>query len=1115
MGTIYADVVARLDERAAQIVSDQLSRELDDMGQRVNAGLSTQMAAVSRGASAMGASVGRGALVAGSALAGVVVAAAEVGEALYGVGERFDAVGDSIAVRTGKIGEDLDGLSRSIGNVAAVTASSIEDIADIGARVSQAFDLSGRPFEDLTKQIADLNRMTGETLNIRQFGMTLRGFGDDGAQATQALDQLTAVSQRTGIPLNELVNTLGSVGPAARTLGLDMEDAAGLIVSFEEAGIDADKTVQGLNRAAATFAENNINLSTGLADTITQIRGFITAGDEAAAVDLAGKVFGTRAAQTFVDTIRQGTLNVDTLHQGLGNTSNTISKLDQQTADWAENWTILKNRVSELANMAGGPLFDALNKALGVLNNIIAARVEIDGGRMGPHLGVTPVNPLDQLAPGVSGPAPTGPTVPPVNDLYGPDTPPWLTAILPPPPPPGGYPAGPAPQDIAGALADKEKGAGPKGPRLPPAPSVPYDLSLPPGIPGMPPDASVFGAESSFLDARQKLAEKRARLTQLEHTEAATADEVQNARNDVIESERDLQAAEMRMGEARATQYEQLIKASEKHADQMKNTADRLENIGAQLDSDFGVSEGLAGIFDNITRFVANLAFAPAYGALSAVSEAAGYGPGEVGGGLVGAAAGAGVFGQQYQVLPWWMRDREQADADASAIGPTPLGGERGAPLATGSGSTNPNVATMEALAQHASGGQYDWGGTDLVNGLADCSGAVSELVAALTGRGTGGGRLFNAGPSTAADLEGLGFQPGFQPGAMNVGWRVGGPGGGHMAATLPSGTNFEAGGGTGGIAYGGPAVGAASFPNQMYLPVGGGASAPAATGGGFVPLSGDALTNPALTPPSTQSAGGGTGWWPSLTRPGGGGGGGAGTGMLGPGLAGPPRGLPSTLGLSGRAAPSQSVAGGRAFGQGLPASGGIGFGGGLVGLAGGAAKSAIAAGGLAADAGGGMGGGSAGAAVASAFADIGIAELQRAAGAAGQYVGALAGGALETFSLNQSALADPGSSWLGRLAIAAAGARPALPNTAGEMGGQENPNMIEGGKPQPPGPMTPQEADAAKAGAAEAGAGGADNSTTFNNNVTINNPQTKNVPSSMGQAQNALIAQQAARQPR
>jgi hypothetical protein len=82
-------------------------------------------------------------------------------------------------------------------------------------------------------------------------------------------------------------------------------------------------------------------------------------------------------------------------------------------------------------------------------------------------------------------------------------------------------------------------------------------------------------------------------------------------------------------------------------------------------------------------------------------------------------------------------------------------------------------------------------------------------------------------------------------------------------------------------------------------------------------------------------------------------------------------------------------------------------------------------------------------------------------------------------------------------------------------MGGQENPNMIEGGKPQPPGPMTPQEADAAKAGAAEAGAGGADNSTTFNNNVTINNPQTKNVPSSMGQAQNALIAQQAARQPR
>ncbi|MCV7154347.1 hypothetical protein [Mycolicibacterium pyrenivorans] len=55
-----------------------------------------------------------------------------------------------------------------------------------------------------------------------------------------------------------------------------------------------------------------------------------------------------------------------------------------------------------------------------------------------------------------------------------------------------------------------------------------------------------------------------------------------------------------------------------------------------------------------------------------------------------------------------------------------------------------------------------------------------------------------------------------------------------------------------------------------------------------------------------------------------------------------------------------------------------------------------------------------------------------------------------ETFMLNGSALGDPSASWLGRLAGAAAGVRPALPNTAGEMGGEQNENMAEAGKKPP-----------------------------------------------------------------
>lgn len=173
---------------------------------------------------------------------------------------------------------------------------------------------------------------------------------------------------------------------------------------------------------------------------------------------------------------------------------------------------------------------------------------------------------------------------------------------------------------------------------LPDAPVLPYDSALPPGLAGMPQDASVFSAESSFLDARHKLAEKRARVAQLEQDANATDQDVLNARNDVTEAERDLQAAEMRMGEARASQYDKLTKQTQKQVND-------LGELGASIDQDFGISKGLAGIAENITKFVANLAAAPLLGQLDAITKA---NPSQGGYGALGIAAARGAFGPDY-----------------------------------------------------------------------------------------------------------------------------------------------------------------------------------------------------------------------------------------------------------------------------------------------------------------------------------------------------------------------------------------------------------------------------------------------------------------------------------
>ena len=531
--------------------------------------------------------------------------------------------------------------------------------------------------------------------------------------------------------------------------------------------------------------------------------------------------------------------------------------------------------------------------------------------------------------------------------------------IPPMPPPPPTAPPGPAPAGNPILAPPGAGGDGAGGPKLPDAPVVPYDTTLPPGNAGLAPDAAVFSAESSFLDARHALAEKQARLNQLLASNQATEQDILNARNDVASEERDFQAAEMRMHEARQNQLESMTK-------QAKGTTSELSELGSQLDQDFGISKGLGGIVENITKFLGNLIAAPALQALGMIDKA---NPNQ-GSGIIGMLASQGAFGPQY--TPGALQP--------SAMGPTALQPGYGA------AGGNTNVNQMLALAQWASGRTDYAPASDLINGLADCSGSISDLYEVLTTGTTNSGRKFTT-TNFASDAEAakLGFLPGYQQGALNVGVNPYPGQSGHMAATLPNGVNFEGGGGTGGGAqYGGNAAGALDpqFEKQYYLPIGNST------------VNGAPALNPAYGPSANTN--------PNLT----------------PGWQGP-TGLPSMI-------PGAAGQGYLGLPQGPGVGGGVAYpsqGGNSGNLVGGLALD----GAMAATAGLDMLAPGAGAA-----AKIGIQLLNRTVGYAAQNAGILASGALETLSLGDNPRGSLGGGWLGKIVGGLAGAAPALPNLAG-----------------------------------------------------------------------------------
>lgn len=530
-----------------------------------------------------------------------------------------------------------------------------------------------------------------------------------------------------------------------------------------------------------------------------------------------------------------------------------------------------------------------------------------------------------------------------------------------------------------GILEGPGSGGGAGGPDI----AVPR-AAVPELMPGVAMDAGLFSQQTAVADARTKVAQKEAELNALRADNNASAADILNAQNELEKARRDQQEAEMRFSEAQ-------LKAGQQTTKQLGQMTSELGEIGASIDQDFGISKGLAGIAENITKFVANLAMAPLMGQLSAVAKA---NPTQGGHGLMGMLGASGVFGPQYQ------NNQYAGSGGGYPGGYAPVAGSAGVSMYGGG-----NLAQMMALAQQASGRTAYAPASDLVNGLADCSGSISDLYEVLKyGQTTSGREFTTTNFATDAEAAKLGFQPGYMPGALNVGVNPYPGQSGHMAATLPNGVNFEGGGNTGGGAqYGGNAAGALDpqFEKQYYLPVGGAPSVPPAVAPSYAPLTPSQLTSPGLTNPTPTGGGMGTG--------------------VGPGFAPAPSAAPTRIG-------------------GLAPVGGSGSGG--IGIqSGGLVDMAIQAGGMGLDM---MAPG------AGQAAQLGIKLGARAAEYAGQAAGIGVQGLMETFlPTGGSELAN--SNWLTRIAGGIAGAAPALPNMAGkgQGGNLENPNGEQGAQGQ------------------------------------------------------------------
>lgn len=322
---------------------------------------------------------------------GMTVAAGAVAGGLAGlvkIGTTFDNTWDTVRAGTGATGEAFEALKENIRNVAKESVGvggDFEAIGSTAADLNTRLGLTGKPLEDMTRSMMQLQEL-GVDADINSLSQAMNGFGVEAKDMPGMLDKMFQVSQATGLSVSELANSAVKAGPSLRGFGFDMADSAALVGQMDKAGLDADKTLQSMQRALAEFSSEGRDAPEALKETIGSIEELINAGDEAGAIDMASNIFGTRGAAQFVDAVKTGTLSVDDFMAATGATSDTINGVAEETADFAEKWDQFKLNALAALEPVASKIFDSIAPAMQMVIDKVMPLAASFAEQLGPVL---------------------------------------------------------------------------------------------------------------------------------------------------------------------------------------------------------------------------------------------------------------------------------------------------------------------------------------------------------------------------------------------------------------------------------------------------------------------------------------------------------------------------------------------------------------------------------------------------------------------------------------------------------------------------------------------------------------------------------------------------------
>lgn len=273
----------------------------------------------------------------------VGAAALAIGAGLVKIGGDFQEAYNNIIGATGATGDALDGLKKDFKATLAGGPEGFGDVSVAIGELNTRLGLTGKPLQDVTRQMLDLSRITGSDVKSTIVDTT-RLFGDWGiATKDQAatLDKLFQATKDSGIGLGELSKSVVQFGAPLRQLGFSFDQSVGIFEKWHKEGVNTTTVMSGMRTMLGKVAKAGKDPVKSFKEITAQIKNAGTAGEANA---IALKNFGARAAGDMAAAIREGRFEIDDFVKSLKNSDGSIKDVSDRTKTFQQKMDELKNR---------------------------------------------------------------------------------------------------------------------------------------------------------------------------------------------------------------------------------------------------------------------------------------------------------------------------------------------------------------------------------------------------------------------------------------------------------------------------------------------------------------------------------------------------------------------------------------------------------------------------------------------------------------------------------------------------------------------------------------------------------------------------------------------------